>query len=160
MQSFKRHCELMCRRESLARWDKKKKKPLHLPSSALDSSLHNGNNVHISHSTEDPMSIDIVNFRNRMSDTINRVAYQGERTVLTRHGKGVAALVPVEDFALLEKLEDEADIKAARAALRESGEIPWEQVKRELGLRGLGRGGTAGTQKSARPKRTRAKAGR
>ena len=107
------------------------------------------------------MSIDIVNFRNRMSDTINRVAYQGERTVLTRHGKGVAALVPVEDFALLEKLEDEADIKAARAALRESGEIPWEQVKRELGLRGLGRGGAA-PQKSTRAKRngTRAKAER
>ena len=39
----------------------------------------------------------------------------------------------------MEKLEDEADVRAARAALREKGAIPWDQVKAELGLRGLGR---------------------
>jgi hypothetical protein len=41
--------------------------------------------------------------------------------------------------AELERLEDEADVKAARAALREKGAIPWDRVKAELGLRGLGR---------------------
>ena len=41
------------------------------------------------------------------------------------------------DAAELERLEDEADVRAARAALREKGAIPWEQVKAELGL-GLG----------------------
>jgi hypothetical protein len=40
--------------------------------------------------------------------------------------------------AMREKLEDGADVRAARAALREKGAIPWEQVKAELGLRGLG----------------------
>jgi len=36
-----------------------------------------------------------------------------------------------------ESRENKADIKAARAALREGGTpIPWEKVKTELGLRG------------------------
>src|SRR6266446_6109116 len=87
------------------------------------------------------MTINIVHIRSRLADTINRVAYQGERVILNRRGKGVAALVSMEDLALLEKLEDEADLKAARAALRETGTIPWEQVKAVLGLRGLGRAG-------------------
>jgi prevent-host-death family protein len=86
------------------------------------------------------MTVNIVKIRSNLADTINRVAYQGERVVLERRGKGVAALVSMNDLSRLEKLEDEEDIKAARAALREGGAIPWEQVKAELGLRGLGRG--------------------
>jgi prevent-host-death family protein len=85
------------------------------------------------------MTINIVKIRSRLADTINRVAYQGERVVLERRGKGVAALVSMEDLALLEKLEDEADAKAARKALadmkrKNQKPIPWEQVKSELGL--------------------------
>lgn len=85
------------------------------------------------------MRMSIVDFRNQLAEPINRVAYQGERLVLERRGKGIAALVSMEDLALLEKLEDESDLKAARAALKERGEIPFEKVKAELGLRGLGR---------------------
>jgi len=45
--------------------------------------------------------------------------------------------VPIEDFALLEKLEDRIDLEDARAALaevRKKGTIPWEKIKSELGL--------------------------
>lgn len=100
------------------------------------------------------MELNLVEFRKRMADPINRVAYQGERVILERHGKSVAALVSMEDLALLEKLEDEADIKAARAALREGGQpIPWEQVKADLSLRGLGKAGAQHAKpKSRRPK--------
>jgi len=96
------------------------------------------------------MTINIVKVRSRLADTINRVQYQGERVILERRGKGVAAMVSMEDLALLEKLEDEADVKAARLALREKGAIPWEQVKAELGLRGLGpsRNGRTGRSRS------------
>ena len=85
------------------------------------------------------MTVNIVKVRSKLADTINRVAYQGERVVLERRGKGVAALVSMEDLALLEKLEDEADAKAARKALarmkREKEKpIPWGQVKAELKL--------------------------
>jgi prevent-host-death family protein len=85
------------------------------------------------------MTINIVKIRSRLADTINRVAYQGERVVLERRGKGVAALVSMQDLARLEELEDQADAKAARRALAEMKRkkqkpIPWEQVKTELGL--------------------------
>lgn len=81
------------------------------------------------------MRLSIVDFRSQLAEPINRVAYQGERIVLERRGKGVAALVSMEDLALLEKLEDESDLKAARAAMKEPGEIPFEQVKAALRLR-------------------------
>jgi prevent-host-death family protein len=85
------------------------------------------------------MTINVVNIRARLADTINRVAYQGERVVLERRGKGVAVLVSMDDLAILEKLEDEADAKAARKALADMKRnkqkpIPWSQVKAELGL--------------------------
>ncbi len=75
--------------------------------------------------------------RKDFADVLNRVAYRGERILLERRGKTVAALVPPEDVELLEKLEDRADLKAARKALKEAeekGTIPWETVKAELGL--------------------------
>lgn len=78
--------------------------------------------------------MNIGEIRNNLADAINRVAYTGERIVLERRGKGVAALVSVEDLALLERLEDEADIKAARKALKEKGGISLEDLKKKYGL--------------------------
>ena len=78
--------------------------------------------------------MNINEIRNNLADAINRVAYTGERIVLERRGKGVAALVSVEDLALLERLEDEADIKAARKALKEKGGISLEDLKKKYGL--------------------------
>ena len=88
------------------------------------------------------MRTSVVDLRKTMSDTINRVAFEKERVILERNGKDVLALVPMDDLALLEKLEDEADVKAARAALAEierTGEkpIPWEQVKAKLAAKRL-----------------------
>lgn len=40
------------------------------------------------------------------SGALDRVAEKGERIILHRQGKNVAALIPVEDLALLEELED------------------------------------------------------
>ena len=72
--------------------------------------------------------------RNHVADTLNRVAYQGERIELERHGKVVAALVSVEDLKLLEALEHRMDLAAARRALKEPGQRNWNKVKAELGL--------------------------
>ncbi|MBI2368711.1 MAG: type II toxin-antitoxin system prevent-host-death family antitoxin [Deltaproteobacteria bacterium] len=73
--------------------------------------------------------------RNDFADTLNRVAYRGERIILHRRGKDVAALIPIEDLKLLEELEDRLDAEAARKALAESDErIPYEEVRRKLGL--------------------------
>jgi prevent-host-death family protein len=79
--------------------------------------------------------------RDQLAELVNRAAYGRERIVLTRRGKGIAALVSLDDLQMLEeflqRLEDESDIKAARKALAEAklkGTIPWEKVKEELGL--------------------------
>ena len=75
--------------------------------------------------------------REQFSDTLNRVAYKRDRVLLERHGKIVAAMIPVEDFELLEELEDRLDLEEARAALAEAkleGTRPWEKIKAALGL--------------------------
>ena len=82
------------------------------------------------------MNIGATKLPSHFTEALDSVAHAGQRVVLERRGKGVAALVSMADLALLEKLEDQLDVSAARAALRESGEIPWPQVKAELGLRG------------------------
>ncbi len=75
--------------------------------------------------------------RDQFSDVINRAAYGKERVVLTRRGKALVAVVPIEDVELLRELEDYHDAKAADEALEDvrlHGTIPWAQVKAELGL--------------------------
>lgn len=77
--------------------------------------------------------------RQDFSETLNQVAYKGKRILLHRRGKDVAALVPVEDLALIERIEDRIDLEEAEKILAdmESGRanpIPWDQVKKELGL--------------------------
>ena len=75
--------------------------------------------------------------RGEFSETINRVAYRGERVVLTRHGRRVAAVVPVEDLELLEALEDAHDLDEVREALADPtnrDRVRWEDLKAELGL--------------------------
>ena len=73
--------------------------------------------------------------RGDFSSTINRVAYGGERVVLTRHGRRVAAVVPVRDLELLEALEDARDLDEVRAAVADPENeqpISWEELKAEL----------------------------
>lgn len=59
--------------------------------------------------------------RAEFAELVNRVVYGGERIVVTRHGKPLAALVPAEDLARLEDLEqlEQAD---AGAVIRLGGE--------------------------------------
>lgn len=64
-----------------------------------------------------------------LADVVKRAQRNKERVVVTSRGKKVAAIVPVEDLELIEKLEDEIDLRAARAALAQKGSIPWEKLK-------------------------------
>jgi len=69
-------------------------------------------------------------------DTINRAAYGKERIILTRRGKPLAAIVPLEDLQLLDELENAADAEDVRVAREEAarGEVvAWEDVKTEFG---------------------------
>jgi prevent-host-death family protein len=75
--------------------------------------------------------------RSGFSELLNHVRYGADRVLIGRHGKEVAALIPVEDLRLLEMLEDEIDIEAARKALsnpRNKVRVPLKKVKKRLGL--------------------------
>jgi len=74
--------------------------------------------------------------RDDFSDTISRVAHTGERVVVQRSGKDVAALVSIEDLTLLEELEDRIDIEEARRILAKEGDrsVPWSAARKRLGL--------------------------
>lgn len=76
----------------------------------------------------------IETLRLNLADTVNRAAFGRERVILSRHGKPVAALVPVDDVELLEALEDRDDLRAALKARKEKGGVTLEQLKAELGL--------------------------
>jgi prevent-host-death family protein len=72
--------------------------------------------------------------RQNFSDVLSRAEYRGERVIVHRGRKAVAAVVPIEDLELLEKLEDEIDIAVAREALKDPHTIPWETIKKKLKL--------------------------
>lgn len=81
--------------------------------------------------------VNTVNARAQFSEIINRAAFGKERVTLTRRGKEIVAVVPMEDVKLLEALEDKIDLEEARAALTEAkkkGTISWEKIKKDLGI--------------------------
>lgn len=78
--------------------------------------------------------------RDTFADTLNRVAYRGERIVLRRRGKDLAAIVPIEDLKLIQKVEDEIDRREAKKALADMKRrglkpIAYERVRQRLGLK-------------------------
>ncbi|MBI2320538.1 MAG: type II toxin-antitoxin system Phd/YefM family antitoxin [Chloroflexi bacterium] len=82
-------------------------------------------------------TIDTVRARDQFAEVVNRAAYGKERIILTRRGKPLAAIVPLDDVELLRELEDRIDLEEARAALEEvkrEGAVPWEKIKADLGL--------------------------
>jgi prevent-host-death family protein len=75
--------------------------------------------------------------RRNMAELMNRAAYGGERFVVTRHGKELVAIVPVEEATLLDRIRGLLEAQEYEAALREiaeAGTVPWEEVRRELEL--------------------------
>ena len=81
------------------------------------------------------MNIGVAEIRNNLADALNRVAYGGERVILQRRGKGVAALVSMEDLALLEMVEDREDLRAALKARKEKGTVALDDIKARLGMK-------------------------
>jgi prevent-host-death family protein len=84
------------------------------------------------------MTFTTVEARKQIGEVINRAAYGKERVILTRRGKPVVAVVPIEDVETLEALEDRLDIEEARKVLADAdkeGTVPFNEVKKELGLK-------------------------
>ena len=72
--------------------------------------------------------------RKKFADIVNRAEYRGERVIVRRRNRDVAAVIPIEDLHLLQKVEDRMDIKDALKALKEPRGKTWKQLKTELGL--------------------------
>ena len=78
--------------------------------------------------------------REEFPEIVNRAAYGKERTIVSRRGKDLAAVIPIEDLRLLDRLAqeemDRQDLEDARAALKEAeenGTISLRDLMRELG---------------------------
>jgi len=101
-------------------------------------------------------SITVAQAKNQFSDLLRRAQWGGERVVVHRHGKPVAAIVSTEDLQRLEALEDAQDVVDARAALKEAerqGTIPLDVVLIKHGLDHLlVRAVASPRRRSARPR--------
>jgi len=70
--------------------------------------------------------------RKELAELINRVAYAHERVLIGRRGKELAALIPIADLRLLERLADDLEDRLdAEDALRVEADasdpsLPWE----------------------------------
>ena len=81
-------------------------------------------------------SITTVVARNDFSSVLNRAAFGKERVILKRRGKAIAAVVPLEDLALLQSLEDKLDtaaVLASRKETRKKGTKSLAQLRAEVG---------------------------
>jgi prevent-host-death family protein len=80
--------------------------------------------------------ISVSGARDDFANLVNRVAYKEERVIITRRGRAIAAIVPIEDVAYLERLEDEYDVQQALQVINDPNEmantVPWEQVEAEF----------------------------
>lgn len=79
--------------------------------------------------------ISISELRHDLPTALKRVAFGGNRIVIHRNNKQIAAIVSMEDLELLRRREDRNDRKTMHKALEEPGDdTPWDQAKKELGL--------------------------
>ncbi len=75
--------------------------------------------------------------RSNLTEIANDVAYRRKRIIITRKGKQLIAIVPIEDLEALERIEDRIDLDDARKALadvKKHGTVSWDSLKRKLDL--------------------------
>lgn len=72
--------------------------------------------------------------RGSFSELLNEIRFGGDRIIVTRKGKAVAAIVPLDDLDIIQEFEDQKDSAKALHILSDPGSeyIPWEQAKKEL----------------------------
>lgn len=81
--------------------------------------------------------ISVTDVRGDLAEIVNRAHYAKSRITVTRRGKGIAAIVPMEDLHLLLEIEAKLDLDKAREALASAdaeGTDKWDAMKKELGL--------------------------
>jgi len=84
-------------------------------------------------------TLTFVQARNGLAEALNRVRYGGERILIARRGKPIAALVSAEELEVLQRIEDAEDLRDARKALARyrknpASAIPLEKIMAEAKL--------------------------
>ncbi len=72
--------------------------------------------------------------RQDFTNIANRVMYGDERIYIKKNNKAAFALVPIEDVEILEALEDQIDVQAAKAAIKKGRFIGLKILAKELGV--------------------------
>ncbi len=78
-------------------------------------------------------AVTTVDARNQFSALINRVAFGNERIVLTRRGRKIVAIVPIDDLQRVMALDPPADLPAdpAERMAAEVGRVMgWKMFRR------------------------------
>jgi prevent-host-death family protein len=81
-------------------------------------------------------SINTVDAKEEFTELVNRVAHNKERIILTRRGKDIAVIIPIEDLQLLQSSQDKQDLNDAAEALRDArqhGSITLDALKEQIG---------------------------
>ncbi|HYV43961.1 MAG TPA: type II toxin-antitoxin system Phd/YefM family antitoxin [Myxococcaceae bacterium] len=76
----------------------------------------------------DPIEIPASEVREQISDILSRVAFGGERVIISRNGKPQVALIPIADLKRLEKLQ---------AYMRQSAGEALERIRAQAAEAGL-----------------------
>ena len=82
-------------------------------------------------------SINTAEAKEQFADLINRVVHSNEHIILTRRGKEIAAIVPIDDLRLILQAQDRQDLREAVDSLkdaRHAGSLTLEQLKEQLGV--------------------------
>jgi prevent-host-death family protein len=86
------------------------------------------------------MAITVLNTadaKEQFTELVNRVVHDKERVILTRRGKEIAAIIPLEDLMLLQEAQDKHDLREAIDALKEArnvGTMTLEQLREDVGI--------------------------
>jgi prevent-host-death family protein len=77
--------------------------------------------------------------RRTLSDVVSHVAFGGDRVVLSRNGRDLAVIVPMDLYRMMELEEDRLDVAEMHrvkreAAAREEEPVPYEEARKRLGL--------------------------
>lgn len=81
--------------------------------------------------------LSLVEAHEHFLEVVDRAEEAKERIYLTRAGKRIAAIVPIEDMEAMEAIEDRIDLEEAakaRAEAKEKGTISLAEMKAKYGL--------------------------
>jgi prevent-host-death family protein len=82
-------------------------------------------------------AVSIADARHDFAELLNRVAYGKERLVITRHARELAAIVPVEDLKITNRLRRfvaRKGVARVLADLEGGNAASWRRLREELGL--------------------------